>query len=390
MKTVIPDMQKCCGCGACEQGCRFNSIKMIADKEGFLYPEIDEDMCKNCGKCARICPVNKMVAKNTPGEVYAAINLNDSILSDSSSGGVFTAISESVLESGGVVVGCVFDENFHAKQVFAESKKQLSSMRGSKYVQSNTEETYKKTKELLESGKLVLYTGTPCQIAGLKAFLTKNYENLLTADFVCHGVPSPELFIYHVTWLEKRVNKGKLTYFRFRTKNDPEHRNLYYFNYQFEKTKHVFCGSAALDPYYSAFLNAKTYRESCYQCKYASSKRVSDFTFADYWEAEKFHPELKDICGISVLLLNTSTAIEWRHRIERKMKLTSSKLNWIKAVNHNLSNPANRPEARDEIYSYINENGYDRWATQYCSTLKWKLMKIYGSLPVMVKKMLHK
>jgi len=388
MLNVLNEMQKCCGCRTCEQLCPAKAITMVINEEGFLYPHINEDDCTNCGLCTNSCPQLKSVeGSNKHPQVYAAVHKNEAILKDSSSGGAFSALAELFFEKGGAVVGCAFDENFTARQVMIEDPALLSGLRGSKYVQSDTANTYIKTKRLLEDGRLVLYTGTPCQIGGLKAFLNKDYENLITVDLICHGVPSPKLFNEHVRWIEGKRNK-KLKEYRFRSKINGNWSFYYY--YLYADMAKLFHGSAALDPYFAAFLQGKTHRECCYQCPYARIDRVGDFTIADYWNVASFHPELKNVQGVSLIMVNTARAARWAAVLSEKMHMIPSRIEWIKKINYNLNRPAKRPMERDEIYKYISNIGYAAWAKRYQSGLKYILLCIHRHLPLACKKMIRR
>ena len=190
----ITSKEMCCGCAACEQRCPKSCIVMREDEEGFLYPQTDMSKCIDCGLCEKVCPVLNQGEKRKPLYVYAAKNKNPQIQLYSSSGGVFTHIAEQIIQNNGVVFGARFDENWAVKHDYTETLEGLAAMRGSKYVQSRIGSTYQQAKDFLEAGRLVLFSGTPCQIRGLKLFLAKEYENLLTVDLVCHGVPSPEIW----------------------------------------------------------------------------------------------------------------------------------------------------------------------------------------------------
>ncbi len=379
MKAVLADMSECTGCRACEQACAFRAVSMKPDEEGFYFPYIDEEKCVGCGNCRKACPAQNRVECTRPLEVCAAFHKDERVLLDSSSGGAFTALAHTVFGMNGTVIGCVLDERFSARQVTVSDPRLLPACRGSKYVQSDTCDTYSAVKEILEMGGYVLYTGTPCQNAGLKTYLGDKYDNLLTADFVCHGVPSPSLFKQHIGWLERK-KRGKVSKYRFRSKLVPGETSLRY-SFSLFKSEKTIWGSAALDPYYSAFLKAETYRECCYRCPYAAEMRVSDFTFADYWSVEKFHPELKNISGVSILTFNTAKGLSYKERIEWEMILVRSRTEWIKRVNVNLNRPAERPASRDTVYREITEGGYDSWADKYCSTAEWRIRNVFGKLP---------
>ena len=187
----IIDKKNCCGCSACAQICPRKCILMQEDDEGFLYPKVDKKSCIDCHLCERVCPVLNQSKPKKPLKVYASINKDENIRLCSSSGGIFTALAEKVIAEGGVVFGARFDDKWEVVHDYVETKEDLSKFRGSKYVQSRIENCYKEAEVFLKAGRIVLFSGTPCQIAGLILFLKKSYNNLLTVDFVCHGVPSP-------------------------------------------------------------------------------------------------------------------------------------------------------------------------------------------------------
>lgn len=189
--SVYKDKPSCCGCYACAQKCPQQCITMTPDHEGFAYPVVDKSRCTACGMCEKICPALNLYPPTHPMEVLAAAHKDDRIREASSSGGVFTLLATRVIQSGGVVFGARFDEQWLVVMDYTEQEEGLEAFRGSKYVQCNTGDTFKQAETFLKQGRQVLYTGTPCQIAGLKRYLRKEYENLLAVDFVCHGTPSP-------------------------------------------------------------------------------------------------------------------------------------------------------------------------------------------------------
>ena len=201
----IKDKKKCCGCSACVQRCPKQCINFREDNEGFRYPYIDTDKCINCGLCEKVCPIINQYNEKVPTKVYAAINTNEKIRMQSSSGGIFTYIATKVIEEKGVVFGARFDKNWEVKHDFTENIEGLSAFRGSKYMQSRIEDNYLKVEKFLKDGRKVLFSGTPCQIAGLKRYLKKNYENLLTIDIICHGVPSPKIWRLYLNEIYKKT-----------------------------------------------------------------------------------------------------------------------------------------------------------------------------------------
>ena len=199
----ILDKHNCCGCAACVQACPKQCISFNEDEQGFRYPLVDESLCIDCGLCEKVCPVIHQSDAKKPLKVYAAQNPNEEIRLKSSSGGIFTLLAEAVIDEGGVVFGARFDKNWEVEHGYTESKEGLTAFRGSKYLQSRTGETYKQARDFLKAGRKVLYSGTSCQIAGLKKFLRKEYENLITVDVVCHGAPSPLVWRTYLDDLKK-------------------------------------------------------------------------------------------------------------------------------------------------------------------------------------------
>ena len=199
---------KCTGCGACVHLCTKQAISLSENQEGFLYPKVDDNLCVNCGLCEKNCPVNqsgKTAEKFSVRKAFACIVNDEKIREKSSSGGMFTVLAEKIIEEGGIVFGAEFDEDFSVKFGWTDSVEGLGRFRGSKYLQARTEDSFSECKKFLEDGRKVLFSGTPCQVAGLKAFLKKDYENLYTVDFICHGVPSAELWQKYVKYREKKI-----------------------------------------------------------------------------------------------------------------------------------------------------------------------------------------
>lgn len=211
MITII-DKSQCCGCTACASACPKHCIVLKEDEQGFLYPRVDESKCIDCHLCEKVCPVLKPFEKQNPQEVFAIINPDEEIRLASSSGGVFTALAKQILHAGGIVFGAAFDDNWQVHHISVTKVEDLALLRSSKYVQSRIEKTYTVVEEYLKKGTQVLFSGTPCQIAGLKHYLRKEYDNLLSVDVVCHGVPSPLVWEkYLETLIRPKGGDGKNT-----------------------------------------------------------------------------------------------------------------------------------------------------------------------------------
>lgn len=351
----VCDVSKCTGCGACAQLCPHGAIKMQPDAEGFLRPVVDKSVCVTCGLCQLCCPVNtpRHASAGSPVAVYSGWSNSEGIRLGSSSGGAFTEIAKLVLAKGGVCFGVSMDENVTARHTFVEREEDLSKLRGSKYVQSVMGDTYIKVKEILKTGRQVLFSGTPCQVAGLLNFLRKDYENLTTVDLVCHGVPSPRVFGDYAEYIGKEVIKGKVTEVNFRCKKSSWIFFSMGINSHAEKNgnvSHSYLGSYYADPYIRVFLRDNILRPCCYHCQYASIQRVSDFTIADWWGYRATTPEDKDfdLKGVSLVMCNTAKAAALAKHLD--MRLRERTVAEAMKTNLSLGRPFPMPPTRDEFW----------------------------------------
>ncbi len=363
----------CAGCRSCAQVCPKNSIKMVEDEEGFFYPEVDSN-CVDCGLCVKHCPALTPVELSDDNDCYSLILKDKEKLAKSSSGGLCSIAAEKIIEKGGVVFGCAFDENLIAKHIKVDNINDLEKIRRSKYVASSTGDTFTEVKTELKTNRTVLYIGTPCQIAGLKAFLGKNYENLYTIDLICHGVPSQKFFSKYISWLEKKY-KRQVTDYRFRDKD----------------VGGWFCGSKAkvimvnkkviincpTDPYFGSFLKASCYRESCYKCRYAQKLRVGDMTAGDFWGVEKFYENIDISGGVSAAMVNSKKGNQLLELINNEIELVESSFDNMAYDNENLKKPVNRRPIRDYIYNGIDEEENIYFSkfmeTKFSFKVKWHL-----------------
>lgn len=297
MEKVCND--RCCGCGACKAVCPVQCISMEEGKGGFLYPVIDKDRCIECNKCKNVCPV-LVVKKNTyEKKFYAGASRNHDLIINSSSGGILAELSQQVISDGGVVYGCTYDENLRAVHKMADNLDSLKSFQGSKYLQSDVGDTYNDCKRKLDEGIAVLYTGTPCQIAGLKNYLKKEYDCLLTAELICHGVPSYKLWRSYVDKLEKRYGK-KIVDINQRYK-DKGWRN-YRLWIRFEDNEEIVLDEWN-EPYFRAFTKELSMRQSCYSCKHRIQYSQSDFLVGDFWGIENYEYQLDLFKGVSFVAI---------------------------------------------------------------------------------------
>jgi ferredoxin len=372
-----PLCKPCTGCGACVNACPANAISMVPDEEGFTYPIINETLCTQCGLCEKISkelPGYRMLGE--PLTACAAVNRDTGELFSGSSGGAFGALAHHVFSLGGVVAGCAFDEQMSASHVVAETAKEMQAMHGSKYVQSDTGLVMRTVKDHLERGRTVLFTGTPCQVAGLWAFLGKDYQGLITADLICHGVPSPLLFERHLKWKQRQF-KDKIIDFHFRSKDRIE-RGVHYLIKLKTPTLTRYWASWA-DPYYAAFLSGDTCRESCYQCPYARMQRPGDITLGDYWQADKLPAGAVKNKGVSLVLVNTVKGATILKAVAPLLSRYDLPLSSVRALQGHLRRPTPRPHRRDTVYRQINADGYDTWANQFLRSGKYIRSKVLCS-----------
>ncbi|MDM8326134.1 Coenzyme F420 hydrogenase/dehydrogenase, beta subunit C-terminal domain [Bacteroides gallinaceum] len=321
----ILNKKDCCGCTACVQRCPKRCISMKEDEEGFLYPVVDKNICINCGQCEKVCPLLNRPEKIVPQpqEVLAVKNRNEEERIASSSGGVFIALAKKILEKGGVVFGAVFDETWEVKHIYAETFEDVKPMMGSKYMQSRIENTYCEAEQFLKKGREVLFIGSPCQIAGLHNYLRKDYPNLLSVDFLCHGVPSPGVWrrylnetFSHPTHKNKTVLSSSLKPLPMLTGIEFRDKKLHGWKKYSFVVRGKFTSKADQDsvllsnihydnPFMKGFLTDIYLRPSCYQCKCKNGISHSDLTIGDFWGINVSMPKFDDDKGTSLILINT-------------------------------------------------------------------------------------
>lgn len=315
----VIDKHDCCGCSACVQKCPKRCITMREDDEGFLYPEVNGEDCINCGLCEKVCPLLKKTDKRSPSGVFAVKNRNDNDRLEGSSGGVFIALARDVISDGGVVFGAVFDSEWEVRHVCSETLDGLKAMTSSKYLQSRIEDTYSEAQRYLETGRKVMFVGTPCQIAGLHGFLRHDYVNLLTVDILCHGVPSPGIWRRYLSDVFGKTDvftnssvdyKKMITSVNFREKTARGWHNYSIAvhgktDLNAEKATLLLSESYMDNLFMCGFLNDMYLRPSCYRCKCKQGRSKSDLTLADYWGVKTLMPDFSDDIGASLVMVNT-------------------------------------------------------------------------------------
>ena len=344
----ITDKHDCCGCESCVQACPKQCISFDEDTEGFRYPKVDALVCVECGACEKACPIQSPYESHKPLRVCGAINPDDVIRMQSSSGGIFSMLAESVIREGGVVYGVRFDVHWQAVFDYTETIEGLAAFRSSKYVQARVSNAFKETRDFLKQGRKVLFSGTPCQVAALRHFLRKEYENLLCVDFICHGVPSPKVwgrYLEEVTWnavraisdVQFRNNKHEWKQFKFDLTYDS---NCYYIS-SCHQGNH----------FMRLFLQDIILRPSCYECKAKSGRSRSDLTIADFWGIEYQNPRMNDDKGSNLVFINTEKG--------NKLMKSLSLIPWETQYNVTKLNPCyeqSRPEnpRRQHFFAGLN------------------------------------
>ena len=314
--------KKCCGCTACLHICPVKCIKMQEDDEGFLYPSVDKEKCIHCHKCEKVCPIQNIINDNTETETYVGYSKNEEIRKQSSSGGMFSVVAEWILRQNGAVFGAAFDENFEVCHIAVETETELSKLRGSKYVQSNLLDVYPQVLQYLENGRKVLFSGTACQIAGLKKYLNNDYENLYTVDVLCHGVPSPKIWKMYLKDKQRKYNSS-IEKIEFRNKKNGWKN--FSVNMEFCDNQR-YCVNFYEDSFMRMFLDNIDLRPSCYNCRYKGFPRMSDMTVGDSWGIENYMPDMDDDKGTSVILVHSSKGKQLLEAVKESINLRDTSL----------------------------------------------------------------
>lgn len=341
---------------------------MSEDQTGFLFPEIHQQRCISCGRCKKVCAFQNVQEKNTPQRVYAIAREQGEALKKSASGGIFAAFAENIIRKGGVAFGAALvqkDHTLYPCHVMASTLEELLPLLDSKYVQSDLGTSFVHTQDLLDEGKQVLFSGTPCQIAGLKAYLGKEYDNLLTMDLICHGVPSAKMFQDYIQVLGKRL-KGEVIGLRFRDKTNGWGRKTLRVEVQFADRRRRSISIPSYDAsYYQYFLTSEIDRKSCYRCPYANQHHPADITIGDFWGIEKVHPnylrpkgKLDVTSGISVMMLHTTKGVKWFERMKDVFIYYESSFEMASKHNGQLKHPSVPGIHRDEILRLYCKKGF--------------------------------
>ena len=368
---VGDDLTACTGCGACAAACPTNAIELLPDIEGFHVPYINKELCVDCDSCEKTCPIadatydqtniNSNKSENFP-LIYASWSKNNDIRYKSSSGGIFSSLGEKILEYDGIVIGASFNPDLEVQHKAVHLRDDILQLRGSKYVQSYiSKDLYQQIKTRLKQGQLILFSGTPCQVSGLRSFLNRDYSNLYCCDIICHGVPSPFFFNKYIT--EESNKHGKIKDVNFREKSN----GWKYFNIRktFDKNKSV-VRSVFTDPYMLAFLRNYSLRNSCYQCKFTKTHRVGDITLGDFWGVEKNYPNYNiDDKGTSLILINNEKGAHMLDMCKNDLFIGEADLDSALTKNPMLTCPAKYPKERLQFYRDLKQLTFKSFITKY-------------------------
>ncbi len=328
---TLADRGSCTGCGACKAACPKAAIVMEDDAEGFPTPKIETEKCVSCGLCEKTCPALHSPERKPVLAAYAAQMLDRDALKESTSGGLFTVFSREIFRRGGVVYGCVWDKDYNAVFRRADNEEEMKPMRGSKYVWSWAGDTFPEIKGFLEGGRTVLFVGTPCQAAGLKSYLRKDYDNLFLVDFFCGGAPSPKAFQSYLKTITRDVPMERLN-FKLRDKE----KYGVGVNISYEGKRGRIHQSYVKNPYFFSYHTKVFHRSPCYHCQYRQDQRIEDLTIGDYWGVANYHQEFDVRAGVSALLVNTEKGAALLESVKKELQLSPTRVEDIAAGN-NLS-----------------------------------------------------
>ncbi len=331
-KMIAANRADCCGCYGCYNACPFGAITMAEDEEGFRYPRVDAERCRNCGKCERTCPVLNPIEREQESipATYAAINKDEAVRADSSSGGMFHLFAEQIFSEDGIVFGAGFDADWEVCHQSVERVEDLGRLRVSKYLQSRIEMTFQQVVEHLRQGRKVLFAGTPCQCAALRRFVGKRDENLILVDFICHGVPSPKIWR---KYLALRANKKEIQGISFRNKNLSWERYLLAISYG--NANKYLAADLNTDLYLQGFLQNLYLRPSCHNCHFCKKNRPSDITLADFWGVQEESPDMYDGKGTSLIFIQSQKGKALFQQVQDRARIKEQ--DFAKAIRHNPS-----------------------------------------------------
>ena len=356
---ILADKNQCTGCTACANICPKSCIEMKEDDEGFAQPVIDNSKCISCLACERVCPIlSNRTPKDEETKAYAALSKNDETRLESSSGGIFSELAKLILQSNGIVYGAKYDDDFKVIHTGIEDIESLKELRGAKYSQSDLSTIFQTIKTQLNNGRQVLFSGTPCQIGGLKAFLKKDYDNLYCIDFVCHGVPSPLVWKKYIEYRSQVDADNQVPeYINLRNKESGWSHYSYQVEFAYSKSNHYLCQNDK-DLYMSLFVNNYILRRSCSNCYYKGYSRESDITLGDFWGIWDILPSMDDNKGTSVVFTHSNKGEKLLNSAAIHLQSNPVTLDQATMMNPSLLKSSLPKENRERVLQEIGQNGF--------------------------------
>lgn len=384
MKSTICDRTLCTGCSACFSACKAKAIQMVPNEEGFFYPDINEDICVHCGKCKKVCPVHNTLLENNQAAYYAVKNKSTGQRMRSSSGGVFALLASEIESRHGTVYGAAFDEQFEVHHMRADTQEKWKTFCTSKYVQSNVGNTFLQVQQDLQAGMWVLFSGTPCQVEGLKLFLEgKSTEKLILCDIVCHGVPSPAVWKSWLQYLNKQTH-CKISKVNFRDKSQYGwHDSRLLVEGVHERT--IANESQQKGAYFQLFFQGIILRPSCHKCQFANIIRTGDISLGDFWGIEKFYPDFDDDKGISLVFCNTSKGKELWKQVSHNADYI--KVRQDECYQPNLKQPSAVSPDRHKFWEIYNKHGLERAMKEFGLIRRTAVERAYRKMKREFKKL---
>ncbi len=362
----ITNKTDCCGCNACGDICPHGAISFRTDKEGFWYPEVDKAACVDCGLCERVCPVISpadFIKRYDKPTVYAAYTRNEAIRLDSTSGGIHSMLANKMFDREAFVGGAVYNEDHTVSQIITDDRGRLPEIRSSKYLQSNAASVYRNIRNRLKEGRNVFFCGTPCQVQALYKFLGKDYDNLVTADFICRGVNSPKVFLSYMDMLEKKFG-ARATNIKFKSKEKGWHN--FSIRVKFENGK-VYCKDRWHDLFFIGYLQYNDFvRPSCYVCKFKCFPQKADITLADFWGIEKLDPSMDQDKGTSMVMINSDKGAALFETIKEDIVWKAFSMDQAASGNPAMnSSIEKRFDTRDRFFADLDGMTFDKLALKY-------------------------
>lgn len=378
----------CTGCSSCVNICPSKCITMIEQEDGFFYPQIDNNKCINCNQCEKVCPLTNPPKFSGNTVALALKNINIAERMSSTSGGVFPLIAEYVLDQSGIVFGAAYDSDFKVHHIAVTRKRDLSLLQGAKYSQSIIGQCFMNIKDYLRTGRIVLFSGTPCQCMGLRSFLGKDYENLVTVDIICHGVPSPKVWTNYVNYRSRKENNGNLpSKINMRSKSSGWTRHEYSTMFQYNQ------GNVSLIPngqdlFMKAFIGNICLRNSCSECQAKGVDRCTDFTLGDYWGIWNQYPEFDDNKGTSVVFLHSKKAKKILTEIKDKFDWLKVDIEDAYRENVSLITSSSAHEKRAEFLALVTPDNFEELVLQYFPKKEIKKLGMLQGIKEKIKRLL--